>query len=99
MAAVKKTPNPALSIDYDAEADVLYLALGKPRPAEGQDGPNGLVYRYAIDDNAPCGVTIIGLRRNQWDGKPAELARLIAGHFAVDAGRIRALLRQSSAAI
>jgi|SRR5713226_6594826 len=97
MAAVPKHPAAMLSIDYGRDDDVLYITVGKPRLAEGEDGPNGIVYRYATDDNAACGVTIIGFRRNGWHENLGELARLIAGHLGRKVSRVEALVRKSTA--
>ena len=33
--------------DYDAENDVLYLNVGEPQGAEGEETPEGHVLRYA----------------------------------------------------
>ena len=55
MAAVPKSlaKAPRLTVDYDRRNDVLYVLDGKPRPAEGEDLPGGIVRRYALDDNSP----------------------------------------------
>ena len=47
---------------YDEEADVLYLAVGKPRPALGIDIGEGVVVRYDEDAREVVGVTIVGLQ-------------------------------------
>jgi uncharacterized protein YuzE len=48
--------------DYDEEADVLYLSVGKPRPAVGIDIGEGLVVRFDEAKQSVVGLTIIGLR-------------------------------------
>ncbi len=45
--------------DYDADADVLYLHLGEPRTAEGEETPEGHVLRYAPDTQDIVGLTVI----------------------------------------
>jgi uncharacterized protein YuzE len=52
----------AVTWDYDAEADVLYLSVGKPRPAVGEDIGQGVVLRYDRNANELVGLTVIGLR-------------------------------------
>jgi uncharacterized protein YuzE len=47
---------------YDEKADVLYLAIGKPRPAVGIDIGDGVVVRYDEDAREVVGVTIVGLQ-------------------------------------
>jgi uncharacterized protein YuzE len=49
--------------DYDAESDVLYLHVGEPHEAEGEETPEGHVLRYAPDTQTIVGLTIIGARR------------------------------------
>ena len=36
----------SLRWDYDEEADVLYLSIGKPTPAVGVDIGEGVIVRY-----------------------------------------------------
>src|SRR5260370_39842609 len=98
MAAVPKHPTATLSVDYGRDDDVLYITVGKPRSAEGEDGPSGIVYRHATDDNAACGVTIIGFRRNGWHENLGELARLIAGHLGRKVSLVETLVRNSTTA-
>ena len=95
MAVVPKslTKAPRLTVDYDRREDVLYVVDGRPRPAEGEDLPGGIVRRYALDDNSPCGVTVIGYRRNQWSKKPREIAKVIADHLCTDVDQLERLLR------
>jgi hypothetical protein len=47
--------NSNISWDYDEEDDVLYLSVGKPRPAIG-------VVRYDETANEMVGLTVIGLK-------------------------------------
>lgn len=47
---------------YDAEADVLYLSFGEPRPAVGQDIGEGVIVRYDESTGQVVGLTLIGLR-------------------------------------
>jgi uncharacterized protein YuzE len=51
-----------LTWDYDAEADVLYLSVGTPRPAEGVDIGEGVVVRYDPAEHEVVGLTVVGLR-------------------------------------
>jgi uncharacterized protein YuzE len=48
--------------EYDEEADVLYLAVGKPEPAVGVDIGDGVIVRYNEERKEVVGVTLIGLR-------------------------------------
>ena len=47
---------------YDADADVLYLSVGAPRPALGLDIGDGVVVRYDDAAREVVGVTLIGLQ-------------------------------------
>ena len=48
--------------DYDEEADVLYLSLGKPRKATGVDIGQGVVVRYDEKKKEVVGLTVLGVR-------------------------------------
>lgn len=63
MEAVKILERPAtLDWDYDEEADVLYVAVGEPRPAVGMDIGEGVIVRYDEARKEVVGLTLIGLR-------------------------------------
>jgi uncharacterized protein YuzE len=47
---------------YDEDADVLYLALGSPRPALGVDIGDGVILRYDEVTHEVVGVTLVGVR-------------------------------------
>ena len=49
--------------DYDAESDVLYLHVGEPQMAEGEETQEGHVVRYASGTNRIVGLTVVGARR------------------------------------
>jgi hypothetical protein len=46
--------------DYDADNDVLYLHVGVPQPAEGEETPEGHVVRYAPGTSRVVGLTVLG---------------------------------------
>lgn len=48
--------------DYDAESDVLYLHVGAPQEAEGEETPEGHVVRYAPGTSHIVGLTVLGAR-------------------------------------
>ena len=46
-----------INLDYDEEADVLYISFGKPREAQDSvEVEDGIIYRIA--DNEIVGITI-----------------------------------------
>jgi uncharacterized protein YuzE len=49
--------------DYDAENDVLYLHVGEPQKAEGEETPEGHVLRYAPGSQQIVGLTVLGAQR------------------------------------
>jgi uncharacterized protein YuzE len=68
VATTKEIKRPSLTGDYDASADVLYIAIGEPRPSESEDLGKGIIARYPFDDPGRIwAVTIIGYRANKWD--------------------------------
>jgi uncharacterized protein YuzE len=48
--------------DYDAESDVLYLHIGAPQAAEGEETPEGHVVRYAPGSSRIVGLTVLSVR-------------------------------------
>ena len=48
--------------DYDADGDVLYLHVGEPVEAEGEETPEGHVVRYAPGTQRVVGLTVINAR-------------------------------------
>jgi len=48
-----------LHLDYDKEADVLYIAFDKPKPAIGYDHKSGAVQRRDMDTGEIVGYTIV----------------------------------------
>jgi uncharacterized protein YuzE len=49
--------------DYDAESDVLYLHVGEPQEAEGEETPEGHVLRYAPGTQRIVGLTVLSAQR------------------------------------
>lgn len=63
MEALKILEKPAdVTWEYDEEADVLYLAVGEPRPAMGIDIGEGTILRYDEDSGEIVGLTVMGVR-------------------------------------
>jgi hypothetical protein len=48
--------------DYDAEGDVLYLHVGVPQDAEGEETPEGHVLRFEPGTQRIVGLTVINAR-------------------------------------
>jgi uncharacterized protein YuzE len=56
--------------NYDAESDVLYLHVGDPQTAEGEETPEGHVLRYAPGTSQVIGLTVVGARETlERDGR------------------------------
>jgi uncharacterized protein YuzE len=56
--------------NYDDESDVLYLHVGEPQNAEGEDTPEGDNVRFVPGTQKIIGLTILGPRlRLERDGK------------------------------
>jgi hypothetical protein len=81
MATLAKADR--LNADFDRSADVLYLALGKPRPDEGEDREGGVVLRFGVPDDRPSGVTIIGYVQSGWSENIGDLAEIVSRHLSV----------------
>lgn len=48
--------------DYDHEGDILYLHVGLPQAAEGEETPEGHVLRFAPGSQRIVGLTVINAR-------------------------------------
>jgi len=48
--------------DYDPDGDVLYLHVGSPREAEGEETPEGHVLRFEPGPYRVVGLTVINAR-------------------------------------
>jgi len=48
--------------DYDAESDVLYLHVGPPQEAEGDETPEGHFVRFAPRTHDIVGLTLVNAR-------------------------------------
>jgi uncharacterized protein YuzE len=69
MAALKILESkPQLNWEYDEEADVLYISIGKPRSAVGVDIGEGVIVRWDEKKKEVVGLTIIGLRERLTEG-------------------------------
>ncbi len=76
METVKILEKPtALDWEYDEEADVLYLSIGKPKPAEGIDIGDGLILRFDHSNSEVVGLTVVGLRARLLKGLAAAEGR------------------------
>lgn len=74
-----------ISLDYDDEADVLYVSIGAPRPAISRPvvGMPNVALRYAFDDGALCGATIMWFSEYRTEELDAVLP------FKVDWSKLR----------
>jgi len=48
-------------VEYDAEGDVLYLSMGEPRHAIGEETPEGHVMMFDVETGEFCGLTLISI--------------------------------------
>jgi uncharacterized protein YuzE len=62
VANVKIGPLVFDHADYDPEGDVLYLHVGAPRDAEGEETPEGHVLRFEPGTQRIVGLTVINAR-------------------------------------
>lgn len=58
----------ALHWEYDEEADVLYISVGRPKVAVGVDIGEGVVVRYDKKRREVVGLTILGFRTRTLEG-------------------------------
>jgi len=80
-----------LNIDYDAEADALYVSYGEARPSEGKSIGNGFIVRYPLNDpREPLGVIVQRFKANGWASKMVKLAGVIADILPIEQEQILA---------
>lgn len=72
-----------LKATYDRTSDILYLSLGDPAPVEGDGLPRGVELDFSMDEGKPCGLTVIGFRKNGWPSSVSELATIVSSHLSV----------------
>jgi uncharacterized protein YuzE len=60
--------------DYDAENDVLYLHVGEPQEAEGEETPEGHVLRFATGTEHIVGLTVLGAQANPRKDRKTSMA-------------------------
>jgi hypothetical protein len=77
-----------IDVGYDRHEDVLYVALGRPRPDYCEEADQGILWRFGQEDDKPSGVTVIAFRK-LWSGREAILARKIATFLRADARQVQ----------
>jgi hypothetical protein len=82
--ALKTEQSTALTADFDADADVLYISLGAPVASHAEEAQGGLLLRRSTRDDQPSGVTAIDFRQNWRDQRPVFYA-LVAEFLGVPA--------------
>ena len=60
VIAVNIPKDRELDIDYDEEADVLYISFGKPRPADDSEEVNDVIYRFK--ESELVGITVMNFK-------------------------------------
>jgi len=93
VAARKKIDDEHISVGYDRPVDVLYIVRGGPVASEGEGLPYGIELDFATRTGEPCGVTVLGYRRNGWSGRLTELAKIASRHLKVDPAELAKLIR------
>jgi len=69
MATVKIPARAESTINYDEEADVLYVSFGKPRKAEGIDIGDGTILRVDPDTGEVIGITLLNFKKRTSDSE------------------------------
>ena len=66
-----------VQVSYDSEADVLYVSKQNAIEALTEEDDDGLLFRYSMQDDSPCGVTVVAFRQG-WAGHKEQLARRVS---------------------
>lgn len=71
----------ALDARYDRRSDVLYLTLRHDAPAISEEGDEpGVMWRYAVDDGALVGATILDYEA-YWSDRISDLISSLSRRF------------------
>ena len=81
MVALRKSAFNDLVVDYDRDADVLYITSGPPRPGYGDEGEDDIIFRFAESDGVPIGATIVGYEALDWPQRRFRLYKIVANHL------------------
>lgn len=76
---------------YDRDADMLYVSKNGPSHAVSEENEKGLLLRYTMDTDTPCGVTVISFR-SSWQLHQDELAQDVSAFLDIPFARVRSLL-------
>jgi hypothetical protein len=83
MASVTAAQHvPPLTVDFDADADVLYVSLGKPVPSYSDEEPDGILLNRDYSGNRPSGVTAICFLAH-WRHRRPQFYRLVAEYLGL----------------
>ena len=85
MGEVARSHNGGVIADYDPDADVLYLSLGRPVPSESEDDESGVALRWSLSTGAPSGATVVGYSEYHWPTQLDRLTKIISKHLHVSA--------------
>jgi hypothetical protein len=83
MATALNRRRSKVAARYDRGVDVLYVTLGDAVACEGDGRAGGIELDFAIEGGTPCGLTVIGFRRNGWSDNLDRLIGLAADHLNV----------------
>jgi hypothetical protein len=89
--------HPDVSVDYDRDADVLYVSQGDPVPATSDEDEHGLVLRFALTGGRLCGVTVLGFK-HQWGDRKGALAEVVGGHLHVPMSELQTAIQSATRA-
>ena len=81
-------------MSYDESADVLYISKSEPVPAVTDEGEDGLLLRYSVENEEPCGVTVVSFHK-LWSGHTGDLAEKVSTFLNIS----RELAERSLAAV
>jgi hypothetical protein len=89
MASVTaaQQPMPSLTVDFDPDADVLYVSLGNPVPSYSDEEPDGILLNRAYSGNNPSGVTAICFLAH-WRHRRPQFYRLVAEYLGLPASSV-----------
>lgn len=79
---------------YDRDSDILYISKDRPEKALTEEDDNGLLLRYSLTTDRPCGVTVRSFR-TYWANHQNELAEQVSTFLSVSSIKVERVIQGS----
>lgn len=80
---------------YDRDADILYISKNRAETALTEEDDNGLLLRYSLTTDKPCGVTVRSFSA-YWANHQDELASEVSNFLSVSSIKVERVIQGSA---